>query len=80
MTNFITLAIFTYRHEYAILKLLLQQEGIEHFFQNETMLDVFPLYATALGGIHLKIHPLDVDRAREIIDRFNQDPAPLKIV
>jgi len=80
MTNFITLAIFTYRHEYAILKLLLQQEGIEHFFQNEIMLDVFPLYSTVLGGIHLKVHPLDVDRAREIIDRFNQDPAPLKIV
>jgi hypothetical protein len=80
MNNLVTLAIFTYRHEYAVLQLLLEQENIQHFFQNETMIGVFPFYSNALGGIQLKVHPLDVDRAREIINSFNQDPAPLKIV
>lgn len=80
MENFITIAVFTYRHEYAILKLLLEQEDIQYFFQNETMLDVFPFYSNALGGIHLKIHPLDFERAREILDSFNKDSSPLKIV
>ena len=80
MEHFTTLAIFTYSHEYLVLKLLLEQEGIQHFFQNETMIGVFPFYSNALGGIHLKVNNLHIERAREILDSFNRDPAPLKIV
>lgn len=80
MKNFVTLAVFTYPHEYAVLKLLLEQEQINHFFQNETMIGVFPFYSNALGGIHLKVHPLDSERAQEILDSFNEDTTPLKIV
>lgn len=80
MKNFSTLAVFTYPHEYAILKLLLEQEGIKHFFQNETMIGVFPFYSNALGGIHLKVHQMDLERAQEILDSFNNNPAPMKIV
>ena len=80
MKDFTTLAIFTYPHEYAILKLLLEQENIRHFFQNETMVGVFPFYSNALGGIHLKVHQQDTDRAKEILDGFNKNSAPLKIV
>lgn len=80
MKDFITLAIFTYPHEYSVLKLLLEQEGIQHFFQNETMVGVFPFYSNALGGIHLKVHHLDKERAQEIIDSFNNTSSPLKIV
>ena len=80
MKNFTTLAIFTYPHEYAILKLLLEQQQINHFFQNETMVGVFPFYSNALGGIHLKVHSSDLQRAKEILDSFNNNSAPLKIV
>ena len=78
MRNFVTLAVFTYPHEYTVLKLLLEQEQIQHFFVNETMVEVFPFYSNALGGILLKVHRLDIDRAKEILDSF--DKAPLKIV
>ena len=80
MKDFVTLAIFTYPHEYSILKLLLDQEGIQHFFQNETMVGVFPFYSNALGGIHLKVHQMDKERAQEILDSFNNNSSPLKIV
>ncbi len=70
MKDFVTLAIFTYPHEYAVLKLLLEQEGIQHFFQNETMVGVFPFYSNALGGIHLKVHRMDKERAQEITRQF----------
>lgn len=68
MHNFISVAVFTYPHEYAILQLLLDQQSIQYFFKNETMIHVFPLYSNALGGIHLKVHPLDRDRVLKIIE------------
>lgn len=80
MKNFVTLAVFTYPHEYAVLKLLFEQEHIRYFFQNETMIGVFPFYSNALGGILLKVHLADIDKAREILDSFNETSSPLKIV
>ncbi|MGY3792452.1 DUF2007 domain-containing protein [uncultured Aquimarina sp.] len=71
MKDFITIATFTYPNDYAILRLLLEREGISYFFENETMIGVFPFYSNALGGIHLKIHPKDKIRVQEIIDDLN---------
>jgi len=72
MENFQTIAIFTYPSEYAVLRLLLEQEEIRHVFQNETMIGVLPFHSNAFGGIRLKVHPEDIDRAREILSGFNQ--------
>ena len=80
MKNYHTLAIFTFPHEYAILKLLFDQEHIRYIFENETMVGVFPFYSNALGGIHLKVHESDIERAKEILDSFNRSSSPLKIV
>lgn len=67
MKDFITIATFTYPNDYAILRLLLQKEGISFFFENETTIGVFPFYSNALGGIHLKIHQKDKERVLQII-------------
>ena len=80
MKNFITVAVFTYPHEYFVLKLLLEQADINHFFQNETMVGVFPFYSNALGGIHLKVHKSDIENVKEILDSLNDSSSPLKIV
>lgn len=80
MKDFITLATFTFPHEYAVLKLLLEQENISYFFENETMVGVFPFYSNALGGIHLKVHKHDRERAEEILNSLNGNSSPLKIV
>lgn len=80
MKDFVTLTVFTYPHEYAVLKLLLEQEDIRHFFQNETMIGVFPFYSNALGGIHLKVHLSDFTKAKEILESFDRKSSPLKIV
>ena len=71
MHNFISVAVFTYPHEYAILRLLMDQQGIKYFFENETMIQVFPFYSNALGGIHLKVHPLDKQKVLKIIEDLN---------
>lgn len=77
MTEFITVAIFNFPHEIAVLKSILENEGIPHLFQNENLISVDPFASFAYGGIQLKVHPNDVDQVNEILDNLNNN---LKIV
>jgi hypothetical protein len=79
MEHFVTAAVFTYPHEIAILKHLLQDAGVPYYFQNETMAAFAPLYAYALGGIRLLVHPNDLTTVKEILDSFKHNNR-LKIV
>jgi len=79
MEKFVTIAIFNYPHEITILKHRLEQEEIQFFFENETMMNIVPMYSQALGGIKLKVHPEDEALAKEILTEFNGDEN-LKIV
>lgn len=80
MTNFVTVATFTYTFEYAILRIVLDQKGIQYVFENETMLSVFPFYSNALGGISLKVHKNDVSLTQQILADFNTKQSHLRIV
>jgi hypothetical protein len=71
MEDFKTIAIFNYTHEIVVLKHRLDQEEIQYFFENETMLSIVPFYSNALGGIQLKIHPNDFERVQIILDELN---------
>lgn len=79
MTHFKTIAIFQYPAEYAVLKLLFDQEEIRYVFMNETMISVFPFYSNAFGGIQLQVHLEDIEDANEIIKNLDH-PSHLKIV
>ena len=79
MEKFVTIAIFNYPHEITILKHRLEQEEIQFFFENETMMNIVPMYSQALGGIKLKVHPEDEALAKEILTEFNGNENP-KIV
>ncbi|MCO6147638.1 DUF2007 domain-containing protein [Flavobacterium sp. NRK1] len=79
MEHFITAAVFNYPHEITILKHLLQDEGIQYYFENETMADLLPMYSYALGGIKLKVHPHDLEIVKEILSKLDTDNH-LKIV
>ena len=80
MKKFVTVATFTYQQEYAVLKLLLDKEGIPYIFENETMVAVSPFYSNALGGIKLKVHESDVTATKEIIENLERGIPPLHIV
>ncbi|AXT61885.1 DUF2007 domain-containing protein [Aquimarina sp. AD10] len=73
MKDFVIIKTYTYPHEYAVLKLLLDKERISYFFENETMIGVFPFYSNALGGINLKVHQKDKAKVLQIIDNLNTD-------
>ncbi|GAA4273266.1 DUF2007 domain-containing protein [Aquimarina gracilis] len=79
MKDFVIIKTYTYPHEYAVLKLLLDQEGISYFFENETMIGVFPFYSNALGGINLRVHLKDKNKVLQIINDLNTN-SHLRIV
>lgn len=73
MEQFQTIAIFNYLHEIVVLKHRLNLEGIQYYFENETMSSVVPFYSNALGGIKLKIHPNDFKKVQNILDELNSN-------
>lgn len=79
MKHFKTIAIFQYPAEYAVLRLLFDQEEIRYVFLNETMISVFPFYTNAIGGIRLQVHEEDIPLAKDIMKNLN-DPSHMKIV
>jgi len=79
MEGYKTIAIFTFQSEYAVLRLLFDQAGIQYVFQNETMISVLPFHSNALGGIRLNVHISDIEKATEIINNLDAT-AHLKIV
>ena len=73
MITYRCLAVFTYSFEYSILRLKLEESGIRHYFQNENFANVLPMSSLALGGIQLMIHPQDFQKAKTILQSFDQD-------
>ncbi len=79
MNDFVTVAVFDYPHEITVLRHLLDQSEIQYFFENETMMNIVPMYSQALGGIRLKVHPEDLETVREILKKL-EDDSNLRIV
>lgn len=71
MSEFITVATFNFAHEIMVLKSILENEGIPFLFQNENLISIDPLASYAYGGIHLKVHPNDIQKVQEILDNLN---------
>lgn len=79
MNDFVTVAVFDYPHEITVLRHLLDQSEIQYFFENETMMNIVPMYSQALGGIRLKVHPEDLETVRDILKKL-EDDSNLRIV
>jgi hypothetical protein len=77
MNEFITIAIFNSHTEIIVLKSVLENKGIIHLFENETLISIDPFASIAYGGIKLKIHPNDNEIVQEILDTLDSN---LKIV
>ena len=71
MKDFVTVAVFNLPTEIAVLKSILENEGIPYFFENETIVSVDPFASIAFGGIKLKIHPNDKEIVQTILDNLN---------
>lgn len=80
MKNFVTIAVFTFPSEYAVLKLLLEQNELRFVFLNETMISVLPFHSNAFGGIRLQVHKEDKEDALAILQSLDGPSSQLTIV
>ena len=71
MKDFVTIAIFNLPSEIAVLKSILENEGIHYFFENETIVSIDPFASIAYGGIKLKVHRNDEELVRSILDNLD---------
>ena len=70
MKDFVTVAVFNLPTEIAVLKSILENEGIQYFFENETIVSIDPFASIAYGGIKLKVHRNDEELVRSILDNL----------
>lgn len=70
MTDYVVVAIFQFQAELAVLKTKLAFENIDFITQDENIVSIDPFASIAYGGIKLKIHQKDLDRAKKIIEDF----------
>jgi hypothetical protein len=73
MKEFITVAVFNFYAEIAVLKSVLINDEIPHYFDNETLVSIDPLASIAYGGIKLKIHPDYIEIVKKILDQLNEE-------
>lgn len=66
-----TVAVFNLPTEIAVLKSILENEGIQYFFENETIVSIDPFASIAYGGIKLKVHRNDVVLVKGILDNLD---------
>jgi hypothetical protein len=79
MENFVTVAVFNLPSDIAVLKSVLENHNIIHFFENETIVSIDPFASFAYGGIKLKVHKKDITLVKEILDSFDNNKS-LRIV
>lgn len=71
MKDFVTVAVFNLPTEIAVLKSILENEGIHYFFENETIVSIDPFASIAYGGIKLKVHRNDAEVVKGILDNLD---------
>jgi hypothetical protein len=72
MEELVTVRTFTYAHEAALAKSLLQSEDIFCFLKDELTIQANPFYSNALGGVKLQVPASDAHRAADILDASAQ--------
>ncbi len=71
MKDFVTVAIFNLPSEIAVLKSILENERIQYYFENETIVSIDPFASFAYGGIKLKVHQNDMEVVQRILDNLD---------
>lgn len=69
MAEFVTVAVFSLPHEYAVVKARLESEGIPCFAKDERTV----LYSNVNSGIKLQVPNTDVEEALEILSEAGID-------
>lgn len=67
MKDLVTIKTYIYPYSLAIVKSLLDDEGIYYFIKDELVVQTNPLYSNAVGGIKLQVRSEDADRVTVLL-------------
>lgn len=73
--RFLTLCSFDNYIDANLLLGRLQEEGINCWLQDEHTVTIDPILTNAIGGIKLMVYFSQVERARELLHNWQQQPA-----
>lgn len=73
-THLITIRSFENPIDAHLLKTKLEDEGIPCVVFDENMITLNPLFNVSVGGIKLKVHEHDIDRAMEVTKEYDNAP------
>ena len=68
----ITIKTFDNSIDAHLLKIELENEGIECYIYDEHTVTVFPLYSNAVGGIKLYVKNEDAEMAKQILSQISE--------
>lgn len=72
--DLITVATFQSSIEAYILKNHLEGAGLVCFIFDEHLIDMNPLYSSAIGGVKVKVRQNDTEQAVSLIQELNKQP------
>lgn len=72
--NFTRVASYAQEHDTWVIKSVLENEGIEHYFKNENIVASDPLLSNAVGGIDLMVKAEDAERTLALINSIEEAP------
>ncbi len=67
MDELVTIKVYSYQYELAVIRGRLEVEGIESFVQDELIVQTNPLYSNLVGGIKLQVRHKDVEISLRIL-------------
>jgi DNA-directed RNA polymerase subunit RPC12/RpoP len=70
MNDWVTIAIFTYPHQAALLSSKLEAEGIECYTKDGNTISANPFYSNAIGGVKIQVRENDVEVANKIVKDY----------
>ncbi len=78
--EFVTLTTYTYATEAYILVAKLEAEGIKVFLKNEHLVSTQNFLSNAVGGIDVQVGEHDLERAKVVLEKVQQEKKDSEIV
>ena len=78
--EFVTLTTYTYATEAYILVAKLEAEGIKVFLKNEHLVSTQNFLSNAVGGIDVQVGQHDLERAKVVLEKVQQEKKDSEIV
>ena len=80
MKDFVVVSVMTLPHQLAIMRALLEDEGISTLTKDENIVQVHNFRSNAVGGVKLLVHKEQYEIARSILKSYNYPTVePLKL-